>query len=61
MTLLHTHTQGFPWWLSGKEATCNAEDAGDVGLIPGLGRPPEGKNGNPLQNSCQENPKVKGA
>ena len=25
------------WWLSGKESTCNA---GDVGLIPGLGRSP---------------------
>ena len=28
---------GLPWWLSGKEFTCNA---GDVGLIPGLGRSP---------------------
>ena len=28
---------GLPWWLSGKEATCNA---GDVGSIPGLGRFP---------------------
>ena len=28
---------GFPWWLSGKESACSA---GDVGLIPGLGRSP---------------------
>ena len=28
---------GLPWWLSGKEFTCNARD---VGLIPGLGRSP---------------------
>ena len=31
--------------------------AGDVrgaGLIPGLGRPPEGGHGNPLQYSCLE-------
>ena len=29
---------------------------GDVGLIPGLGRPPGGGNGNPLQYSCLVNP-----
>ena len=37
---------GLPWWLSGKESTCNA---GDVDLILGLGRAPGGGNGNPLQ------------
>ena len=26
---------GFLWWLRGKESSCNA---GDTGLIPGLGR-----------------------
>ena len=26
---------GLPWWLSGKESTCNA---GDEVLVPGLGR-----------------------
>ena len=32
---------GLPWWLSGKESTCNA---GDLGSIPGLGiSPGEGK------------------
>ena len=30
-------------------------DAGDLGLIPGLGRSPGGGNGNPLQYSCLEN------
>ena len=35
--------------LSGKESTCNA---GDVGLIPELGRSPGERNGNPLQYSC---------
>ena len=39
-----------PGWLSGKEFTCDAEDAGDAtGLIPGLGRSPGGWHGNPLQ------------
>ena len=31
-------------------------NAGDVGLIPGLGRSPGGGNGNPLQYSCLGNP-----
>ena len=31
-------------------------DAGDQGSIPGSGRFPEGGNGNPLQDSCLENP-----
>ena len=31
---------GLPQWLSGKESTCNAGDAGDVGSIPGWGRSP---------------------
>ena len=30
--------------------------AGDLRLIPGLGRSPGGGNGNPLQYSCLENP-----
>jgi len=33
----------------GKEPACNA---GDLGSIPGLGRSPEERNGNPLQYSC---------
>ena len=33
----------------GKEYICNE---GDLGLIPGLGRSPEERNGNPLQYSC---------
>ena len=48
-----------PWWLRegggkvGKESACNA---GDLGLIPELGRSPGGGHGNPLQYSCLENP-----
>ena len=33
----------------------NARDMEDMGSIPGLGRFPEGENGNPLQYSCLEN------
>ena len=34
---------------------------GDLGSIPGLGGSPGEGNGNPLQYSCLENPKDKGA
>ena len=44
---------GFPCGSAGKESAC---DAGDLGLIPGLGRSPgEGKS-YPLQYSGLENP-----
>ena len=39
---------GLLQWHSGKESACNA---GDVGLIPGLGRFPEERNGNQFQYS----------
>ena len=44
-----------PWWLSSKESTCNAGDAGDSSPIPGSKRSPGGRNGNPLQYSCLKN------
>ena len=39
----------------------SAGDAGDVGLIPGLGRSPGVGNGNSLQYSCLENSMDRGA
>ena len=36
-------------------------NAGDVGLIPGLGRFPGGGHGNPLHYACLENPMDRGA
>ena len=39
----------------------NAEDARDVGSIPGLGGFPGEGNGNPLQYSCLENSVGRGA
>ena len=45
----------------GKETASNAGNAGDQGLIPGLGRSPGGGHGNPLQSSCLENPTHRGA
>ena len=43
-------------WLNGKESSYNAGAAGDTGSIPGSGRSPGGGYGNPLQDSCFENP-----
>ena len=43
----------FPGGLVVKNPPANA---GDTGLIPGLGRSPGGGHGNPLQYSCLENP-----
>ena len=49
---------GFPGSSAGKESACNA---GDPGLIPGSGRSPGERNGNPLPHSCLENPMNRGA
>ena len=43
---------GFPDSSVGKESACNA---GDLGLIPGLGRSPGEEKGYPLQYSGLEN------
>ena len=42
---------GYPWWLRGKESTCNAGAAAGEGLTPGSGSSPGGGHGNPLQYS----------
>ena len=56
----YRYTDILPWWLCGKDSTCHAGDTENSGLIPGLGRSPEGRNGNPLQYSCLENPMDRG-
>ena len=47
---------GFPGASEVKNPPANAGDAGYIGLILVLGRSPEGRNGNPLQNSCGKIP-----
>ena len=44
-----------------KNPPANAEDIRDVDSIPGSGRSLKGGHGNPLQNSCLENPMDRGA
>ena len=46
---------GFPGGAVVKNPPASAENAGDVGLIPGSGRFPGVGNGNPLQYSCLDN------
>ena len=50
--------EGFPSSSDGKASACNA---GDLGLIPGLGRSSGEGNGNPVQYSCLENFMGRGA
>ena len=52
---------GFSGRAVGKNLPVSARDAGDVGLIPGSGRSPGGRNGYPLQFSCLESPMDRGA
>ena len=49
---------GFPGGSDGKES---ANNAGEVGSVPGSGRSPGEGNGNVLQYSCLENPMDGGA
>ena len=49
---------GLPCGSEGKASACNA---GDPGLIPGLGRSSGEGNGKPLQYACLEKPMDGGA
>ena len=49
---------GFPGSSMDEDSTCNE---GDMGSIPGSGRFSGGGHGDPLQNSCLENPMDRGA
>ena len=44
-----------------KNSPANAGDPGDLSLILGSGISPGGGKGNPLQNSCWDNPMERGA
>ena len=56
---MYTHLlKCFPGGSDGKASVCNA---GDPGLIPGLGTSPGEGNSSPLQYSCLENLMDRGA
>ena len=54
----HYGYMGSPGSSAGKESACNA---GNLGSVSQVGRFPGGGNGNPLQYSCLENPRDRGA
>ena len=55
------HSRGFPdGTVVKKNPPVGARDAKDMGSIPGSGRVLGEGNGNPLQNSCLENPMDRG-
>ena len=58
MYLQKLNEKGIPGGSDSKESAYNA---GDQGLILGLGRSPGEGNGNPLQYSCLGNPMDRGA
>ena len=53
--------EGLPMWHSVKNLPASAEDARDMGSIPGLGGSLEQENGSPLHYSCLENAMDRGA
>ena len=59
--LINNDIEGFPGGAVVKNLPPNAGDTREAGSIPGLGRSPSVGNGNPLQYSCLENSKDRGA
>ena len=54
--VLDPYVLGSPGGASDKEPTCQSRRHRDTGSISGLGRSPGRGHGNPLQDSCLENP-----
>ena len=50
-THTHTHTHTHTGFSGGSDDKESAYNAGDLGSIPGLGRPPGGGHDNPLQGT----------
>ena len=59
--MVFTVARGFQVMLKVKNLPANAGDLRSVSLLPGLGRPPGGGHGNPLQFYCLENAMHRGA
>ena len=54
-------SSGFPGGASGKESTCQCRKRKRCGFNPWVGKIPWRRKSNPLQDSCLENPMVRGA
>ena len=66
LPLLWIRGSSLGWWASqvvpvGKNTHTNVGDIKDTGSVPGSWRSPGGGHGNPLQDSCLENPMDRGA
>ena len=59
--IIDRYVMGLPWWLSSNKSACSAGATWDTGSKPRSGRSPGGRHGNPLQYSCLENPRDRGA
>jgi len=59
-TALCTEVKGLPWWLSGKESAHQYRRYKRRGFDPWVRKIP-GRNVNPHQYSCWENPMDRGA
>ena len=59
-TLIWTGLSSMQDFPGGSDGKVSAYNAGDLGLIAGLGRSPVVGNGNPCQHSCLENPMDRG-
>ena len=51
------YTQNFPGGSVVKNLPASVGDAGDLDSVHGSVRSPEERNGDPLQDSCLENPR----
>ena len=58
---IHTYTHIYICFPGGSVVKNPPANAGDMSLIPGLGRSPGEVNGNTLLNSCLGNPMDRGA
>ena len=59
--MMYIITRAFQVVLVVKNPAVNTEEIRDVGSVPGSGRSPGGRHGNPLQYSCLGNPMDRGA
>ena len=57
-SIFYNKPEDFP---GGSDGEASVYNAGDPGLSPGSGRSPGEGNGNPLQDSCLEDPMDRGA
>ena len=61
ISCLCSHMEWLPWWLSGKEYSCQCRRLRRHRFDPWVGKIRREGNGNPLQYSCRDNTMDRGA